>query len=506
LENLHSTQPGTLYAQFINELSDDFLYLLRQRGFNVDEPFVTSEASNNALKSIEELFRINGRSLADFADMPLPVASTIPSLNINSSRDTRQEFNYCQFEQKMKSNEMQATLNSHQRQAFDSIMAAVSADNRQTSSLFFIDGPGGSGKTYLYNTILAAVRGNNKVALPVASSGIAAELLDGGRTAHSRFKIPIPTLPHSTCSISRQSSLTTLIRSAAIVIWDEAPTMHKHVFECVDHTFRDLFQNDQPFGGITFVMGGDFRQILPVVRHGSKADIVMVTLKKSYLWQDVVTFHLNCNMRIQNVATDYDFEKYLLDIGDGSENIRTESGRCKVNLPKEWCISPGENAETRRIETIFPDPLQTDYNRAILCTKNDVVDRLNKAIVHRMTPNKPERVYLSADEIIETDYSDLCPNEFLNSITPAGLPPHKLTLKEGAPVMLLRNINAVEGLLNGTRLSIEALGDRVITAKILTGRNKGTLTFIPRITLMPSDGTLPFVLRRRQFPIRPHTQ
>ncbi|KAG1702387.1 hypothetical protein GQR58_004511 [Nymphon striatum] len=159
----------------------------------------------------------------------------------------------------------------------------------------------------------------------------------------------------------------------------------------------------------------------------------------------------------KNVATDFDFEKYLLDIGNGSENITTESGRCKVKLPKEWCISPGENAETRLIETIFPDPLQSDYNRAILCTKNDVVDRINTAIVHRMTPHKPERVYLSADAIIETDHSDLYPNEFLNYITPAGLPPHQLTLKEGAPVMLLRNINAVEGLLNGTRLSIEAL-------------------------------------------------
>lgn len=64
---------------------------------------------------------------------------------------------------------------------------------------FFIDGPGGTGKTFVYSTLLADVRSDGGIALAVASSGIAALLMEGGRTAHSRFKIPINLTEHSTC-------------------------------------------------------------------------------------------------------------------------------------------------------------------------------------------------------------------------------------------------------------------------------------------------------------------
>ena len=65
--------------------------------------------------------------------------------------------------------------------------------------MFFVDGPGGTGKTFLYSVLLAAVRSRGDVALAAASSGIAALLMEGGRTAHSRFKIPVPAHEGSTC-------------------------------------------------------------------------------------------------------------------------------------------------------------------------------------------------------------------------------------------------------------------------------------------------------------------
>lgn len=81
------------------------------------------------------------------------------------------------------------------------------------------------------------------------------------------------------------------------------------------------------------------------------------------------------------------------------------------------------------------------------------------------------------------------------------MPPHRLYLKTNAPVILLRNINPIEGLHNGTRLSVIHLGKRVIEAKIVTGQHSGN--FVPRITIIPSDSGLPFDLKRRQFPVRP---
>ncbi|CAC5399128.1 unnamed protein product [Mytilus coruscus] len=97
----------------------------------------------------------------------------------------------------------------------------------------------------------------------------------------------------------------------------------------------------------------------------------------------------------------------------------------------------------------------------------------------------------------------LYPTEFLNSITPSGTPPHILTLKTNAPIMLLRNVNPAAGLLNGTRLTIQNLGTRVIEAKILSGTHSGKSVFLPRINVVPSDTGMPFQLKRRQFPIKP---
>lgn len=98
--------------------------------------------------------------------------------------------------------------------------------------------------------------------MAVASSGIASLLLPGGRTAHSRFKIPIDIDEYSCCNISQNTNLADLIRKADLVIWDEAPMNNKNVFESVDKTLRDIMQKtndksqDQIFGGQTFLLGG----------------------------------------------------------------------------------------------------------------------------------------------------------------------------------------------------------------------------------------------------------
>ncbi|GFR90167.1 ATP-dependent DNA helicase PIF4-like [Elysia marginata] len=119
-------------------------------------------------------------------------------------------------------------------------MKAVFSNALDKQRLFFIDGPGGCGKTFLYNTILSYVRGKQLEAIAVASSGIAAELLDGGRTAHSKVKIPIPIEDHSTCKISRKSELGGQLKNARLIVWDEAPMMDRRVFECVSRTLCDL--------------------------------------------------------------------------------------------------------------------------------------------------------------------------------------------------------------------------------------------------------------------------
>ncbi|XP_072078142.1 uncharacterized protein [Arachis hypogaea] len=85
---------------------------------------------------------------------------------------------------------------------------------------------------------------------------------------------------------------------------------------------------------------------------------------------------------------------------------------------------------------------------------------------------------------------DIYSPELLNSINCSGLPPHKLILKVGVLVMLLRNIDKSSGLCNGTRLQVRKLGNHVIEYEILTGNNVGHIALIPRMNMVPTNETV----------------
>jgi hypothetical protein len=114
------------------------------------------------------------------------------------------------------------------------------------------------------------------------------------------------------------------------------------------------------------------------------------------------------------------------------------------------------------------------------------------------------RTYLSADSVKcnSDEERQNYPTEFLNSLTPSGMPPHRLNLKVNSVVMLLRNLSLRQGLCNGTRLKVTQMHNNCIQATILMGANQGNAVLIPRIKLAPSDTNLPFVLERHQLPLR----
>src|SRR5688500_16995933 len=127
--------------------------------------------------------------------------------------------------------QMEASLNEKQRIAFDTIMAAVD-DDSMPIRCFFLDGPGGSGKTYLYNTIISKLRGRGKKVLAVASTGIAANLLPGGRTYHSQFKTPLGLDETSVSFMTPASKDATAIKEPDVIIWDEATMTRKEAARC----------------------------------------------------------------------------------------------------------------------------------------------------------------------------------------------------------------------------------------------------------------------------------
>jgi hypothetical protein len=129
-------------------------------------------------------------------------------------------------------------------------------------------GHGGTGKTFLWNAIIAKLRSEKKIVLAVASLGVASLLLPRGHTAHSRFKIPFDINDTVKCKVKRGTMLAELIQVATLIIWDEAPMTNRRCFEALDRTMRDILSKHipsnalLPFGGKPVVLGGDFRQIL----------------------------------------------------------------------------------------------------------------------------------------------------------------------------------------------------------------------------------------------------
>ncbi|KAL1930789.1 hypothetical protein VTP01DRAFT_10951 [Rhizomucor pusillus] len=152
------------------------------------------------------------------------------------------------------------SLNGDQRAVFDAVITAIYNSNEgdQESRLFFVDGPGGTGKSFLYNVLLT------------------------WQDAHSRFKIPVEGLNStSRCRMPIQSYEALLLQAAKLITWDEARSVR--------------------FGGKVVLFGGDFRQTLPVIKHGDKNAVIRASLKSSALWQHIFRMSLTVNMRVRQL-------------------------------------------------------------------------------------------------------------------------------------------------------------------------------------------------------------
>lgn len=177
---------------------------------------------------------------------------------------------------------------------------------------------------------------------------------------------------------------------------------HKHLFEAADRSLRDIMKEvspelgSLPFGGKVVVLGGDFRQVLPVVPRGTRGQIVAASLRRSRLWHDVRIFKLSINMRellcrqrgeAANAAAQQGFSEFLLRIGDGKEPVHADLGEDMIQLPPAMCAATDEPAALLdRIfgtdEARFRDSTFM-VGRGILTPKNADVDALNDQALQR---------------------------------------------------------------------------------------------------------------------------
>lgn len=473
---------------------------------------------------IDNLLKSIGKSLKDYRQLPQPPTSY---MEVGSNNLVHEETNYNIDEMKDEYKTLLKNCNDDQIKVYNEVMKSVQGNY---GGVYFIYGSGGCGKTYLWKTLICKLRSERKIVLPVASSGIAATLMPGGRTAHSRFKIPILLDNLSMCNIGHNSDIAELIKHTSLIIWDEAPMQHMYAFECLDRTLRDIMKSvnpacfEMPFGGITILLGGDFRQILPVIPRGTRGDIVSASITSSRLWHICQIYQLKLNMRlnkgnnIRQIERLKRFAQWVLDVGDGnitiSNNVAGEETEYDIEIPAEFCnhdMRSPESVIESMISTVYPDFIHNLENpkywseRAILTPINQTVSHLNTLIVDKIPGESFS--YFSIDTAeefggTEADLNRAFPPEYLNSINIPGLPSHELKLKVGVIVMLMRNLNQTLGLCNGTRMIVTKCLKNCVECEVICGTFLGTKHFIPRMELCPSDTKMPFKLVRKQMPLQ----
>ncbi|KAG5583330.1 hypothetical protein H5410_053957 [Solanum commersonii] len=292
------TNPRELWERFESPISEDFK---KSSNLNV------REIRYKVLNCINDVLHSMGRDINEFELISEYIK---PSSIAREAKEVHYERNII-------------------RKAYDIILDRVLSNK---FSAFYIDGPGGTGKSFVYRALLATIRHKGFIALATASSSVVTSLLPGGRTAHSRFKISTDVNENFTCNISKQSSLASLIRDAQLIVWDEISMAKKKMVEAFDLLLRDLMETNTLFGGKIVVFSGDFRQTLPVVRSGKKEDFIRESLLCSEIWNQLEKLQLSKNMR---ATKDPEFCEYLMRIGDGKEKTNDHG---KIEIPHSLII------------------------------------------------------------------------------------------------------------------------------------------------------------------------
>jgi len=167
-----------------------------------------------------------------------------------------------------------------QHEIFNQIMDSIYNKN---TSLYFIQGMGGSGKTTLAKKILAASRSNEILCLGCASTGLAATNYDNFDTAHGLFKFPVTDEEddedeNDKClsKLYEHPERIELLQQAQVIVWDEFPSNNRKIFESVYHIMNE-------FQGKVIIYMEDFRQIAPVITNGDRQQIVNASIKPTSL-------------------------------------------------------------------------------------------------------------------------------------------------------------------------------------------------------------------------------
>ncbi|MBW0489742.1 hypothetical protein O181_029457 [Austropuccinia psidii MF-1] len=331
--NSPPAEPKTHLDNHIEDLSNHFSHFLCHT-YSIDEPSET--LSKNLVKYfINEELKEVGKSLNDYGldmtDMEFEFISSFAKEPCNIDVGIYKK--------------MLGQLTCPQKKIYQEVEQAVVSKEQL---LCFVDGPGGSGKTFLLNTIIGSLRNQGIVIEAVLSSGIAALLLHGGSTAHSAFKIPLTIMQHSTCNWLHHHKLQIHLKSVQLIVWDEVSIQNQYTVEVVDRSLQDLCKTNQSFGGVSIVFSGDFWQTLPVIRHGLMENQLAASFKSSKIFLKLKKFTLTENLQLEPDTTNHmqtAYASWLLKLGDGAlqhrhiEQVLVDGIKCFQSPTRCGCTS-----------------------------------------------------------------------------------------------------------------------------------------------------------------------
>ncbi len=215
-------------------------------------------------------------------------------------------------------------------------------------------------------------------------TGISATLRPKGRTVHSTFHLSSSSDGGpAACSIKTTSDTARLLQATDIFFIDEASMIPKDALQAIEKAVADVvkltpaYHSDRRFGGKIFVLGGDFRQTLPIVPHGSPAQTIATCIKNSPIWKSFNVYHLATNMRTG--PEELQFSDWLIRLGNG----QLPSIDDEIEIPKE-CLTNEDLVDVifgKEIDITEVDELAS---KVILCPTNADALEVNHRAIERI--------------------------------------------------------------------------------------------------------------------------
>lgn len=408
---------------------------------------------------------------------------------------------------------------------------AASTHDSASIKLLFVSGPGGTGKSMLCKRLHAKLRSEERLIAVCASTSLAARLFEGGQTAHSLFKFPVnedddinadDDRPPLECRLIRTERME-LLRHCDVIFWDEFFSSDRAIFEAV---YKELQREKAQ---CVMVCSGDARQILPIVKHGTKQDIIGAAVSSSPLWTEFHKMYLTQNMRLEALQKDLPLfpgaarDEALAELDYYTSIMALSEGRSEgschvvhedptrhlqtVQLQQMKYFTPGD--EDAALCWLFDDNFcaAVALTSCVLCATNASCKLWNERV--QQLNMDPARVYASHDYLCECDdpygfIAEMISEQLLNSVVAGTVPDHELKLKRGDICIVLRNLSA-QGIATNQRVRVVDFCEKAVMVQVFDeqGVEQPTRVMIPRVKFKFNSGYGDsYKMIRTQIPLR----